>query len=131
MGRSYLKGIIGALIGALIATIPWILLYIYGSAMTSIFAFLVGLGALKGYQVKGLVDNKLPMIITIVSLVAISIATLVIIPSIMLLQQGINVSGLVVLYSYSPFISLLLKDYAIAVIFTFLGLRGVMYKINA
>ena len=128
MGRSYLKGIIGALIGALIATIPWILLYIYGSAMTSIFAFLVGLGALKGYQV---VDNKLPMIITIVSLVAISIATLVVIPSIMLLQQGINVSGLVVLYSYSPFISLLLKDYAVAVIFTFLGLRGVMYKINA
>lgn len=131
MGRSYLKGIIGALIGALIATIPWILLYIYGSAMTSIFAFLVGLGALKGYQVKGIVDNKLPIIITIVSLVAITIATLVIIPVIMLFQIGENISGLLVVYSYTPFTSLILKDYAIAVIFTFLGLRGVMRQINA
>lgn len=131
MERSYFKGIVGALIGALIATIPWILLYIYGSAMTSIFAFLVGLGALKGYQIKGLVDNKLPKIITIVSLVAITIATLIIIPSLLLFQEGLNISGLVFLYSYTPFTSALLKDYAIAIIFTFLGLRGVMNKINA
>ena len=54
MGRNYTKGIIGAFIGGLIASIPWILLYIYGGMMSSYFAFIIGIGALKGYQYKGL-----------------------------------------------------------------------------
>ena len=133
MGRSYLKGIIGALIGGLIATIPWILLYIYGNMMSSFLAFFVGLGALKGYQYKGISDRKLPTIITIVSLVSISIATLVIIPLILLLQEsiGVSISNLVTLYSFSPFVSGIMRDYAVAILFTFIGLRSVMRKINA
>lgn len=133
MRRSYLMGIIGALIGGLIATIPWILLYIYGNMMCSFLAFFVGLGALKGYQIKGITDRNLPMIITIVSLIAISIATLVIIPTIIMFQEisSVNILNLISLYSFTPFASAILRDYAIAVIFTFLGLRGVMYKLNA
>ena len=133
MGRNYTKGIIGAFIGGLIAAIPWILLYIYGGMMSSYFAFIIGIGALKGYQYKGLSDRNLSKIITTVSLIIITIVTFIIIPLILLLQgTGIaNINSLLLLYSFSPFTMSILKNYAIAVLFTFLGLRGVMNRINA
>jgi len=80
MGRNYTKGIIGAFIGGLIASIPWILLYIYGGMMSSYFAFIIGIGALKGYQYKGLTDRNIGKIITIVSLIIITLVTFIIIP---------------------------------------------------
>lgn len=132
MRRSYLMGIIGGLIGGLIATIPWILLYVYEGMMCSFFAFFIGIGALKGYQYKGITDGNLSKIVTIISLICISIATLIIIPSIIIYQgtTSISVTNLILLYSIQPFASMILKNYLIAVIFTFLGLRGVMYRIN-
>ena len=31
--KNYVLGVIGSIIGALIATLPWILMYIYGEMM--------------------------------------------------------------------------------------------------
>lgn len=132
MGRNYTKGIIGAFIGGLIASIPWILLYIYGGMMSSYFAFIIGIGALKGYQYKGLTDRNLGKFITIVSLIIITLVTFIIIPLISLVEYGAaSVNNLITLYSFSPFTSLIMKNYAVSVIFTILGLRGVMNKLNA
>ena len=47
--KKYLPGIIGALLGGLIASIPWILMYVYGEMMLSLLAIIIALGALKGY----------------------------------------------------------------------------------
>ena len=133
MGRNYTKGIIGALIGGLIAAIPWILLYICCGMMCSYFAFIIGIGALKGYQYKGLTDRKLPKIIMTVSIIIITIVTFIIIPSILLIQGNgtVSINDLITLYSFNVFTSSIIKNYAIAVLFTFLGLRGVMNQINA
>ena len=38
---SYLTGIIGAIIGGAIATIPWVLAYVYGNVMLSLLAVLI------------------------------------------------------------------------------------------
>lgn len=133
MGRNYTKGIIGALIGGLIATIPWILLYICCGMMCSYFAFIIGIGALKGYQYKGLTDRKLPKIIMTVSIIIITIVTFIIIPSILIFQVSgaVSINDLITFYSFNAFTSSVIKNYAIAVLFTFLGLRGVMNQINA
>lgn len=133
MGRNYTKGIIGAFIGGLIASIPWILLYIYGGMMSSYFAFIIGIGALKGYQYKGLTDRNIGKIITIVSLTIVTLVYFIIIPLISLVQVTgtASINNLITLYSYSPYISFVIKDYAIAIIFTFFGLRGVMNRLNA
>lgn len=132
MGRSYSKGIIGGIIGGLIASIPWILLDIYCHMICSYFAFFIGIGVLKGYQYKGLSDRNLSKIVTLISLLIITIVTLVITPLIQL-NQGfdiVSLKDLITLYSFGPFASEMIKSYAIAVLFTFLGLKGVTNKIN-
>ena len=89
--KSYFKGILGALIGGLIATIPWILCYVYVNMMFSILAIFIGIASLKGYQLmKGKVDKKLPYIIGGISFISITIATLIIIPSLLLLKENVT-----------------------------------------
>lgn len=133
MKKNYFSGILGALVGGLIATIPWILTYVYANMIYSILAIFVAMGALKGYQLcKGKIDKKLSTIITLVSLVSITIATLVIIPCLLLNKEsmGVSLANLELLYGETEFVSALLKDYAISILFTFLGISGVIASIK-
>ena len=125
--KKYVLGIIGALIGGLIATLPWILLYVYGNMMFSALAIIIAWASLKGYRLlKGKEDKWLPLIITVVSILSVTIATLIIIPLILLYNEGFNASfyNLKLLYESKDFLWAILKDFVIAVVFTFLGISG-------
>ena len=131
--KNYFTGIIGAFLGGLVFTIPWILLYVYANMIYSLLAVLVAIGALLGYQLfKGKVDKKLPIIITVISLLAITIATLVIIPILLLLKENIiaTIPNIKLLYSESSFLSAIMRDYAISIVFTILGISGVIASIK-
>ena len=133
MEKSYFMGIIGALLGAFVATIPWILLYIYGNMMLSILAFVIGYGALYGYKLfHGIVDKNTSWIITMVSLISVTIATLVVIPLWILHNNGyvISFENLSNLYTMSAFKSAILRDFVISIVFTLLGISGVISKIK-
>ena len=133
MEKSYFMGIIGALLGAFVATIPWILLYIYGNMMLSILAFVIGYGALYGYKLfHGVVDKNTSWIITIVQLISVTIATLVVIPLWILHDNGyvISFENLSNLYTMSAFKSAILRDFVISIVFTLLGISGVISKIK-
>lgn len=131
--NNFLLGILGALIGALIASIPWVLAYVYANMILSILALPVAIGALIGYQkFKGTVNGKLPITITITSLLVISFATLVAIPLLLLKKDGylVSFSNLELLYANTEFKAALLKDYAISIAFTLLGISGVIKNIK-
>lgn len=133
MENNYFKGILGALLGGLIASIPWILVYVYANMIYSILAVIIAMGALKGYQLfKGKVDRKLPIIIVVVSLLSITISTLVIIPCLLISKNSgtINIANLQLLYSNSEFIKALIGDYVISVLFTILGISGIVSSIR-
>ena len=86
---SYVSGIIGAIIGGLIATIPWILAYVYGGMMLSILATLIAAGEFYGYKLlKGRVNKVLPVILMILALVIVTVATLIIIPAALINKEG-------------------------------------------
>lgn len=121
---SYVTGIIGAVIGGLIATIPWILAYVYGGMMLSILATLIAAGEFYGYKIcKGRVSKALPIILMVLAIIIVSVATLVIIPGALIQKEGINVSvqNIQRLYENKEFSAALMKDFAISVIFTILG----------
>jgi flagellar basal body-associated protein FliL len=132
MEKSYVRGIIGALIGGIIASIPWILVYVYANMIYSILAVFVAMGALKGYQLfNGKIDKKLPIIIVVISVLSITVSTLVIIPALLLLKEGtFDIANIKLLYGNDEFFKALMGDYAISILFTFLGISGVVSSIR-
>jgi len=131
--KSYLLGIIGGLIGGFIATIPWIMMYVYGEMILSLLAIIIALGVLKGYQLfRGKIDKKLPIIIVVISVISVTVATLLIIPCLLLIKDGeaASIENLKILYEYDEFVGAIIKDYAISVVFTFLGISGVVANVK-
>lgn len=121
---SYLIGIVGAIIGGLIAAIPWIIAYVYGGMMLSILAALIAAGEFYGYKIcKGKINKHLPKILMILAIIIVTIATLVIIPGLLIQKEGINVSltNIQRLYQNEEFATAMMKDFVISIIFTILG----------
>ncbi len=130
---DYIKGIIGGIIGGMIAAIPWILMYIYGNMLLSLLAALIAFGVNYGYRLlKGKVDTKLPIIITVTSLMIVVVVTTVVIPLLLLHKEEYIVSfdNLRILYENSDYRSAVLRDLVISIIFTFLGISGIVSKIK-
>ena len=122
--RSYLPGIIGAIIGGAIATIPWVLVYVYGNMMLSLLALLIGAGEFYGYKIfKGKIDKRLPIIIMVLALIIVTIATLLVIPAMLLNRENldVNFTSIKNLYTYNNFASGIMRDYIISLLFTVLG----------
>ncbi len=131
--KSYLLGILGGILGVFVACIPWILMYVYGEMILSALAVVIALGVLKGYQLfKGKVDKKLPVIIIVISCICVTVSTLVLIPCLLLSSENIsiNTANLNKLYNYDPFMTAMIKDYVISLLFTFLGIAGVVKNIK-
>lgn len=131
--KNFALGALGALIGAFVASIPWILMYVYGNMILSALAIIVAIGALKGYQIlKGPIDKKLPVVISITSLLAVVVTTLVIIPMLLLIQEGYpaTIDNLKVLYAYDEFLAGIMQDLIVSVVFTVLGISGVVANVN-
>lgn len=131
--KNYFTGILGALIGGFIASIPWILTYVYANMILSLLAVIIAMGALKGYQMlNGKVDKSLPFIIAIVSLICVTISTLIIIPALLIAKEGgaICMENMQLLYSSKEFVGAIMADYAVSVLFTFLGISGVIANIK-
>ena len=121
---SYLTGILGAIVGGAIATIPWVLVYIYGGMMFSILAALIAAGELYGYKIaKGKITKKLPIILMVIALIIVTVTTLVIIPTVLIAKEGIavNLTNISRLYENGEFATAMMKDFIISVIFTILG----------
>lgn len=131
--KDYGKGILGGFIGGCIATIPWILTYVYANRILAILSVVVALGVLKGYQVfKGKIDEKLPIFIAILSVLSITLATFFAIPILLFIKENIpfHISTIKYLLSNNEFISALVKDYIVSLLFTFLGISGILKNIK-
>lgn len=131
--NNNLLGILGAILGAFVGAIPWILVYVYGNLMFSILAFIIALASFKGYTLlKGKVTKHTPLIIGIISVLTVIISTVIIIPCLILLQKGfvVNMKSLSALYNNSAFVSAIIRDLVIAVVFTMLGMSGVIAEIK-
>ncbi len=134
MKNNYITGILGAIAGGLIASLPWIIFYVYLDMLWSLLAIPIALGAFYGYKLfKGKVDKKLPIIISVISVLVITLVTLVIIPLLLLLKENLtaNIEALKLLYSISEFKTNIIKDYIFSLLFTVLGIYGTIKNIKS
>ncbi|MGN1357790.1 MAG: hypothetical protein ACI4WU_00330 [Bacilli bacterium] len=133
MSNKFFKGIIGSILGAIIFSIPWILIYVYANYILSILAAIIAYGSLLFYKkFGGEITKKTGVVITISSLLAITLATFVIIPLCLIAKEGYGLSFeyYQILFASGDFVSAIMQDYIISVIFTFLGISGVIASIN-
>lgn len=131
--KNYVFGILGGLVAGFIAAVPWVLMYVYGNFILSILAAVIASGFLFGYRkCKGPINKSTPWVIGIASVVIVIITTLVIIPLLTLGKEGFDASfdNLQILYQSSEYVSAITKDLIISIIFTFLGIGGVLGKIK-
>jgi len=129
---SYITGTIGTLVGAIIASIPWVLTYLYAGMTNPILAILVAGGAFLGYKLfRGKKGKGMPYIITIISLLVITFVTTVVCPIILIYQSGfyISMENLVGIYSRKNIKIAILEDFAIALLFTIIGIVPIVRSI--
>lgn len=131
--NKFILGIIGAIIGAFIGTIPWLLVYIFGNHIVAILSIFIAMGGYQGYKItKATMDKKLPVIVALSSIVAITVANLVVAPLIMLAKEDIGASfdNLEFIYENSEFKAAIAHDYIISLLFTILGISGIVANLN-
>lgn len=122
--NNYFIGIIGAILGGLVASIPWILMYVYGNMMLSALSIIIGAGVFYGYKLfGGKVTKSLPVIIVIISVLVTVFTMLILIPIFLLHSEGIhiNINTIKYLYEDINFLKGISSDVVIATIFSIFG----------
>ncbi len=124
---SYITGTIGAIIGGAIASLPWVLVYVYGNMIVAILAVLIALGAFYGYKIaKGKMGKGLPAIIAIVSVGIIVLLTTIICPLVILADLGVEPSFETIqrVYEDEKMASAIMQDALVSIAFTIIGIAG-------
>lgn len=131
MNKSYLKGLIGALIGGIIGSIPWVALSVFNNTMYAILTVLIGLGAVKGYQIlNGKISKLTPWLIGAVCLIVMTLSSFVFIPCVAFMKEGYPVTIANLKLVYDNLMSDLVLDYVVGIVFTFLGVSGIINQMS-
>lgn len=130
---SYITGTIGAILGGIMASVPWILVYTFGNMIVAALALLIAGGALLGYKLlKGRIGKAVPVIIAIISIIVVTLITLVICPIILMAKEGMEITifNFKMLYASSQIKSAIIQDLIISLLFTALGITSVIRSIS-
>ena len=133
---SYITGTIGAILGGLVAAIPWILTYTFANMIVAALAIIIAGGAFLGYKIfKGKIGKAFPVIITIVSLLVVTIVTTVICPSILMIQSEYPITwdNLISLYISEARTNVrdaIIQDLIVSLVFTIIGIASIVHSIS-
>lgn len=133
MSFEKIKSFIGGLVGGFIATIPWILMYVYGGFILSLLGFVIGYGAFYGYKLLGgKVNKNTYKLVLFFTFISITVSTFVIIPLLMLWKEGYNYSldNLLILYQMDDFLASIIGDFIISLLFALMGATSTNKIIN-
>ena len=131
--NRYVIGKIGDLIVGLIESVPWILSYVFANMIYAILSVVIVVCAFYGYKLtKAKMDKKLPIILSVVSFIAITITMLVAIPLIYMSKEGVTISFETFqrIYQIEEVTSVILTDYVISLIFCVLVIGCIVYNLN-
>lgn len=120
-----LRGIIGAIIGAIIGSLPWLFVYVYGNYIISLLAVFVAVCANFLYRkFGGEVNKRLPMTLSIISVLTIAVMTFLVVPCLLIKKEGYSLNSytLGLLYSNGEFMGALIHDLIVSIIFAILGI---------
>ena len=130
------KNIYGILLGlccGLLASMIWVLVYVYVGMISALCAIPIAKGIEIGYKkAKGEVDKKTPYIVAILTIIVVLVVCFLLIPIFLLIRYDytVTIDNLNILYQDSEFMIALVKDSLISVLFAFLGMWGVIRQLR-
>ena len=112
--QRYIKATFGGLIGGILFSLPWILVFLFSPINLPFLAFLIAPGVNKGYRfLKGRVNKKLPKIIIAISVLILILIYFLIFPLISgSLSNVLNLS----------YWKIMLRETIISLIFAIVGI---------
>lgn len=136
MSKRYIRGAIGALLGGIIGSIPWIIAYNYGW-FVGWLGFLIGAAANKGYKILGGRPGKAkPLVIVLIVIVCVGLSLYI---SLAVGLAGMIASGELWGFAYKEIpaliaytmtdpevVSALITDFALSLVFAGLGCWSVI-----
>lgn len=126
--KKYIKGILGAIIGGLVFSLPLVFTYLRFKQAVAILSFLIVFGAFMFYKMfGGKLTKKTPIIIAIISLIILTFAVFIVIPMFLIPKDGnyINLSNFNQLYLNNEFVFIMVCFYVVSLIFVISGVLGV------
>lgn len=131
--NNYFIGALGAIIGALIGTIPFVLMYVFFNVIYVILFILTVIGSFYGYKIaKATINMKLPVILSIISFILITIVIFLLIPCLYIVKSGIpvNMETFNYVFQYEDFKSIIITDYVISILWGIIVLIGISISLN-
>ena len=131
--NNYFIGALGAIIGALIGTIPFVLMYVFFNVIYVILFILTVIGSFYGYKIaKATINMKLPVILSIISFILITIVIFLLIPCLYIVKSGIpvNMETFNYVFQYEDFKSVIITDYVISILLGIIVLIGISISLN-
>lgn len=127
--ENYFLGIIGAILGGLIIAIPLVFGYIYsGWIFILAIAVLIATFEFYGYKwFRGKINDKLPIILLIVTAVIVLIITVILIPLALLIKSNlpISIETMKNLYDSNKVLLSIMQDGLFSLVFSLLGVYSV------
>lgn len=123
--ENYFLGILGAILGGLIISVPLAFGYIYSELLflLAITVFMAGF-EFYGYKwFKGKINNKLPIILLIVTIINILIMSLILVPLALLIKSNLPISLETIknLYNNNKILIKMVQDCLISLVFAVFG----------
>lgn len=121
---NYGKGALGGLLFGVIASIPWILIYVFAGYFIVFLGAFIGLGVIYGYKsFVNKIDKKIIPIVSIIIVFIVVVNAMVVIPGLLLIQNGIpfSIENLIFLYSIEGVLPEFLSDLFVSLVFAGLG----------
>lgn len=131
-GKNYISGFLGALVGGIISSIPWIFVQVFFERMAGFLAFLVGLGAAKSYTFfKGKLGKYTRWIVAVSVVISTSIAQFIIL-DISLVENGKSptISNFQLLFSNRESLNAIKADFGMALFMAFLGIVPLFFDLK-
>lgn len=130
--NKYLEGTVGAVIGALIGSIPWILVALYTSFYAGILAALIGYSAFFFYKkFGGKVTKKTKLIIVLVTLFGILFTNVFLASYVIVINEGsLVLDNYIVVYTDPDLGPILLENLGIGLLIGLFGLVSVYKKVQ-
>jgi len=127
------KIIFGALVGGVLAAIPWLLIYVYVNYIVFLLTFIIPHGVYYGYKLFGGKPSKKSYVITwIITITIFIILSFLAAPLLFFVKDGygLNFSYVIEAYKSSDFIWGIIHDVAFSLIFTILGALSIKESIK-